>query len=110
MSPVVEVARAAKEAAAAVATLPTEVKNAALRAMAAAVRRDEAHLVGVSAAEAARAKAAGHPAAFLDRLTLTPGRVRAMAEGLEAVAGLPDPVGEITGMRRRPNGLLVGRM
>lgn len=110
MSPVVEVARAAKEAAAAVATLPTELKNAALRAMAAAVRRDEAHLVGVSAAEAARAKAAGHPAAFLDRLTLTPGRIRAMAEGLEAVAALPDPVGEITGMRRRPNGLLVGRM
>ncbi|MBI3002807.1 MAG: glutamate-5-semialdehyde dehydrogenase [candidate division NC10 bacterium] len=110
MSPVVEVARAAKEAAAAVATLPTELKNAALRAMAAAVRRDGAHLVGVSAAEAARAKAAGHPAAFLDRLTLTPGRIRAMAEGLEAVAGLPDPVGEITGMRRRPNGLLVGRM
>jgi glutamate-5-semialdehyde dehydrogenase len=64
----------------------------------------------VNASEVAQARAAGRPAAFLDRLTLTPGRIRAMAEGLEAVAALPDPVGEITGMWRRPSSLLVGRM
>ncbi len=110
MSLVLEVARAAKEAAAALATLPTGVKNGALVGMAGALRRQEAMLLGVNAAEVARARAAGHPAAFLDRLTLTPGRVRAMAEGLEAVAALPDPVGEVTGMWRRPSGLLVGRM
>ncbi|HEU5394769.1 MAG TPA: glutamate-5-semialdehyde dehydrogenase, partial [Candidatus Methylomirabilis sp.] len=110
MSLVLEVARAAKEAATALATLPTGVKNAALLGMAAALRRAEGTLLGVNAAEVARARAAGQLAAFLDRLTLTAGRVRAMADGLEVVAALPDPVGEITGMWRRPNGLLVGRM
>jgi len=110
MSLVLEVARAAKEAAAALATLPSGVKNAALFGMARALRRAEATLLEVNAAEVAKARAAGRGAAFLDRLTLTPGRVRGTAEGLEAVAALPDPVGEITGMWRRPNGLLVGRM
>jgi glutamate-5-semialdehyde dehydrogenase len=110
MSLVLEVARAAKEAAAALATLPSGVKNAALFGMAGALRRAEATLLEVNAAEVAKARAAGRAAAFLDRLTLTPGRVRGTAEGLEVVAALPDPVGEITGMWRRPNGLLVGRM
>ncbi|MGH7362849.1 MAG: glutamate-5-semialdehyde dehydrogenase [Candidatus Methylomirabilales bacterium] len=110
MSLVLEVARAAKEAAAALATLPTEVKNGALLGMAGALRREEGTLLTVNASEVAQARAAGRPAAFLDRLTLTPGRIRAMAEGLEAVAALPDPVGEITGMWRRPSSLLVGRM
>jgi glutamate-5-semialdehyde dehydrogenase len=110
MSLVLEVARAAKEAAAALATLPSGVKNAALFGMAGALRRAEATLLEVNAAEVAKGRAAGRAAAFLDRLTLTPGRVRGTAEGLEVVAALPDPVGEITGMWRRPNGLLVGRM
>jgi len=110
MSLVLGVARAAKEAAAALATLPTGVKNGALLGMASALRREEGTLLTVNAIEVAQARAAGRPAAFLDRLTLTPGRIRAMAEGLEAVAALPDPVGEITGMWRRPSSLLVGRM
>lgn len=110
MSLVLEVARAAKEAAAALAALPTEVKTGALLGMAGALRREEGTLLTVNASEVAQARAAGRPAAFLDRLTLTPGRIRAMAEGLEAVAAFPDPVGEITGMRQRPSGLLVGRM
>jgi glutamate-5-semialdehyde dehydrogenase len=86
------------------------VKNGALLGMASALRREEGTLLTVNASEVAQARAAGRPAAFLDRLTLTPGRIRAMAEGLEAVAALPDPVGEITGMWRRPSSLLVGRM
>ena len=110
MSLVLGVARAAKEAAAALATLPTGVKNGALLGMASALRREEGTLLTVNASEVAQARAAGRPAAFLDRLTLTQGRIRAMAEGLEAVAALPDPVGEITGMWRRPSSLLVGRM
>ena len=110
MSLALEVARAAKEAAAVLATLLSGVKNAALFGMAAALRRAEATLLEVNAAEVAKARAVGRGAAFLDRLTLTPGRLRRTAEGLEAVAALPDPVGEITDMRRRPNGLLVGRM
>jgi glutamate-5-semialdehyde dehydrogenase len=53
---------------------------------------------------------AGHPNAFLDRLQLTEGTLKEMAQGLQEVALLPDPVGEVTGMWLRPNGLQVGRM
>ena len=56
------------------------------------------------------ARADGQAAAFVDRLTLTPTRLAAMARGLRQIADLPDPVGEVTGMWRRPNGLQVGRM
>jgi len=61
--------------------------------MAAAIRRDEAKLAAANAADVAAAKAAGHDAAFVDRLTLTPKTIAAMAEGLEQIAALADPVG-----------------
>ena len=57
-----------------------------------------------------KAKELGLSAAMIDRLTLDTGTIRSMAEGLEEVALLPDPVGEVTGMWKRPNGLQVGRM
>ncbi len=57
-----------------------------------------------------QAEKAGHPRAFLDRLRLTEGTLEEMAQGLQEVARLPDPVGEVTGMWLRPNGLQVGRM
>ncbi len=57
--------------------------------------------------KAARAK--GVEAAMVDRLTLTPKSVSAMAEGLRQIAQLPDPVGEISGMSYRPSGIQVGR-
>ena len=104
------VGAAARAAARELARADTAAKDAALHAMAAAIRRDEAKLLAANAEDVAAAKAAGQDAAFVDRLTLTPGTIAAMAEGLEQIAALPDPVGEITDLRFRPSGIQVGRM
>jgi len=71
-------------------------------------RRDE--LLAANAADLAEAKAEGLDAAMIDRLTLTAKGIEAMAQGLEQVAALPDPVGEITDLKRRPSGIQVGKM
>ncbi|MFO1395788.1 MAG: glutamate-5-semialdehyde dehydrogenase [Burkholderiales bacterium] len=104
------VGAAARAAAREVARADTNAKNHALHAMAAEIRRQEAALVDANAADVAAARAAGHDAAFVDRLTLTPKAIAAMAEGLQQIAALPDPVGEITDLRYRPTGIQVGRM
>jgi glutamate-5-semialdehyde dehydrogenase len=78
--------------------------------MAAAIRRDEAKLLAANAEDVAAARSAGQNTAFVDRLTLTPGTIAAMAEGLEAIAALPDPVGEISDLKFRPSGIQVGKM
>ena len=104
------VGEAARAAARELARADTAAKNAALTAMAAAIRRDEAKLAAANAADVAAAKAAGHDAAFVDRLTLTPKTIAAMAEGLEQIAALADPVGEISDLRFRPSGIQVGMM
>jgi glutamate-5-semialdehyde dehydrogenase len=88
----------------------TKEKNDALAAMAAAIRRERAKLLDANAADVAAAKAAGQDAAFVDRLTLTPKSIEAMAEGLEQIAALPDPVGEISDLKYRPTGIQVGMM
>jgi glutamate-5-semialdehyde dehydrogenase len=95
----------ARDAATMLATAPTARKQAALHAMASSIRASQAQLLAANAADVARAKAAGKPASFLDRLTLTPERIEAMAKGLEDVAGLPDPVGAVMANWQRPNGL-----
>jgi glutamate-5-semialdehyde dehydrogenase len=105
-----DVGASARAAARELARANTGVKNAALRAMADAVTRDESRLLAANAQDVAAAKAAGHDAAFVDRLTLNREVVRAMAEGLEQIAALPDPVGEITDLKYRPSGIQVGRM
>lgn len=110
MRQVEELARQAKEAAGTMALLSSEVKRQALEAMASGVWHHREEILAANAADLQAAKAGGHPAAFLDRLTLTPQRIRTMASGLREVAALPDPVGEVTAMERRPNGLWVGRM
>ena len=104
------VGAAARAAARELARADTAAKDAALHAMAAAIRRDEAKLLAANAEDVAAAKAAGQDAAFVDRLALTPGTIAAMAEGLEQIAALPDPVGEITDLRFRPSGIQVGMM
>jgi glutamate-5-semialdehyde dehydrogenase len=104
------VGAAARTAARELARAGTAAKNAALHAMAAAIRRDVAKLAAANADDVAAARAAGHDAAFVDRLTLTPGTIEAMAEGLEQIAALPDPVGEITDLMFRPSGIQVGMM
>jgi glutamate-5-semialdehyde dehydrogenase len=88
----------------------TAAKNKALLAMAAAIRRDGAKLMAANARDIATAQAGGKDNAFVDRLTLTAKSVESMAAGLEQVAALPDPVGEVSEMRERPTGIKVGRM
>ncbi|HQR12155.1 MAG TPA: glutamate-5-semialdehyde dehydrogenase [Casimicrobiaceae bacterium] len=101
---------AARAAARELARADTAAKDKALRSMADAMRRDEARLLAANAQDVAAAKAEGMDAAFVDRLTLNSDAVAAMADGLDQIATLPDPVGEITDMRYRPSGIQVGRM
>ena len=105
-----QVGRAAREASRATARASTVAKNAALLAMAAALRERCDGLLAANAADLEQARADGLDAAMLDRLTLSAQGVEAMALGLEQVAALPDPVGEITDLKRRPSGIQVGRM
>ncbi len=104
------VGRTAREASRAVAAAETRAKNAALLAMAAAIRRDAEKLLAANAEDVAAAQAAGLDAALLDRLSLNEKTVAGMAEGLEQIAALPDPVGGISDMNYRPSGIQVGKM
>ena len=105
---IAKLARAARDAAAALARVDTHTKAAAVRAAAAAIRT---YAPAILAANTADMAAAAHlDAAMLDRLELTPERVAAMAAGLEVVAGLDDPVGRIIDTWERPNGLRFERV
>ncbi len=101
---------AARAAAAKLALATTEAKNAALIAMAAALRNSGDAILAANAEDVEAARQAGRPGAFVDRLTLTPARIEAMAKGLEDIAALPDPVGEVMASWTRPNGLVVERV
>ena len=105
-----ELAMAARPAARTLAVVSSEVKDRALAAMADVLWSNRASILSANAHDLAEAKAERHPTAFLDRLALDDSRVEKMVAGVRQVASLPDPVGEITGMWRRPNGLLIGRM
>jgi glutamate-5-semialdehyde dehydrogenase len=104
------VGRQAREASRQMARADSQAKNAALRAIAAAIRRECGTLVAANREDLAAAHAAGLEPALLDRLTLSAPGVAAMAEGVEQVAALPDPVGEMTDFKRRPSGITVGKM
>ncbi|MBL8480819.1 MAG: glutamate-5-semialdehyde dehydrogenase [Rhodocyclaceae bacterium] len=100
----------ARAAARELATASTGAKNAALMAMAAAVRARAQVILDANSADLAAAQATGLDDAMLDRLTLSAKGVEQMALGLEQVAALPDPVGEMGEFKRRPSGILVGKM
>ncbi|MFM9148051.1 MAG: gamma-glutamyl-phosphate reductase, partial [Verrucomicrobiota bacterium] len=87
-------ARAAKKAARPVALAPAATRDLALRAAAAALRRDEAAVLSANAEDLAAARAKGLAEAMVDRLRLDHGRLEAIAKACEEVADLPDPVGE----------------
>jgi glutamate-5-semialdehyde dehydrogenase len=103
-------ARAAREGARALALCSTRVKNDALLQMARGLEEKAASLIDVNRTDVERARASGHPRAFLDRLTLTEGRIEEMAAGLRQIAALPDPVGSVVETWRRPNGLEISRV
>ena len=100
----------ARTAARALAGASSAAKDAALRAAATRLRRDTEAILAANRTDVERAKAGGDSAAFVDRLTLTPARIDAMARGLEEIAALPDPVGETIAAWRRPNGLDIAQV
>ncbi len=102
--------RRARAASRQMAKADTNAKNRALLAIAAAIRRDEAKLLAANGEDLAAARTAGLEPAMVDRLTLSPKTVATMAEGLEQIASLPDPIGEMTDLRFRPSGIQVGHM
>ena len=105
-----KIAQDAKTASQALASLSSAVKNELLECMAKALLDHSEELNEANEKDLAAARKEGLAPAMIDRLTLDAHRIRAMADGLREVAGLPDPVGEVTGMWRRPNNLQVGRM
>src|SRR5450631_3634060 len=105
-----EVGERARGASRALARADKSAKDGALLAIARAVRRDEAKLLAANARDVGAAKASGCDAAFIDRLTLSAKSIATMADGLEQIATLRDPVGEISELRYRPTGIQVGKM
>jgi glutamate-5-semialdehyde dehydrogenase len=105
-----DVGERARAAARVLARASTQAKNDALVAIAAAVERDAERLLAANAEDVAGARAGGEDAPFVDRLSLKPASVTAMADGLRQIAALPDPVGEMSELRYRPTGIQVGRM
>ncbi|MEU5269602.1 glutamate-5-semialdehyde dehydrogenase [Streptomyces hygroscopicus] len=104
-SPVLQAAYRARAAAADLAPLPRAVKDDALLAMADALEVRTKEIVEANAADVARAREAGTSEAVIDRLTLTPERVRAIASDVRDVVALPDPVGEVVRGSTLPNGI-----
>ncbi|HUK56372.1 MAG TPA: glutamate-5-semialdehyde dehydrogenase [Nitrospiria bacterium] len=107
---VTEKARGAKTAARKLAAVSSTVKNTALLKMADALVDQASALLSANAKDLQEADRRGLPGAMVDRLTLNTKRIGEMAAGLHDVATLPDPVGEVIKMVRRPNGMQVGRV
>ncbi len=100
----------ARAAARILANAPAQEKNRALVAAAGILRERSAEILGANARDLADGRAKGLSLALMDRLTLTPARIEAMARGLEEVAALPDPVGRVLATFTRPNGLAIERV
>ncbi|MDO4170459.1 MAG: glutamate-5-semialdehyde dehydrogenase [Lachnospiraceae bacterium] len=99
----------AKQAAALLAIAGVDEKNKALLAVANALEDKKEYLIKENQQDIENAKANGMSEALIDRLALTDERVAGMAEGIRQVAVLDDPIGEVTDMKKRPNGLLIGK-
>ena len=104
------IGQAARKASRTMAKADTASKNRALTLIAQAIRRDAALLSAANQQDLAAARATGLAEAMLDRLTLSDKAIATMAEGLEQIAALPDPIGEISDMKFRPTGIQVGQM
>jgi glutamate-5-semialdehyde dehydrogenase len=109
-SEIIEMARKAKAAAAVLSRISTTVKNQALLDMAEELSKQKEVLIEENRKDLEYARTLGLSAAMLDRLTLKEATIEGITGGLREVAALPDPVGKVTSMWKRPNGLLVGKM
>lgn len=105
-----ELGRKAKEAARYLMLASTDQKNRALQKMAGALAAKSEAILGANQIDMDEGRRKGLSTTLLDRLMLSPKRIEEMAEGLLALAALPDPVGEVVEMHRRPNGLEVGKI
>ncbi|MDH5476953.1 MAG: gamma-glutamyl-phosphate reductase, partial [Nitrospinota bacterium] len=99
----------ARDAGRKVALLSTERKNAILLRMADELETQKEAIQQANARDMEAGRAAGLSSAVLDRLLLDDKRIKGMADGVRDIAQLPDPVGEVSDMRRRPSGITVGR-
>ncbi|MDE0031688.1 MAG: glutamate-5-semialdehyde dehydrogenase [Deltaproteobacteria bacterium] len=106
----IAIGQRARDAAGALANLSTDLKNEALVAMADGIEARQDFLLAENAKDVAGAKKKGISKAVIDRLTLNPQRVAAMAAAIRDIVGLPDPVRQVTRQWQRPNGLEVGKM
>ncbi|NQT46380.1 MAG: glutamate-5-semialdehyde dehydrogenase [Candidatus Omnitrophica bacterium] len=107
---VVRVAQEAKRASAELALLSTQAKRKALLLMAKGLLKDTSSIKRANARDIKDAEAKGFSGALIDRLRLTDSRIKDMAQSLKAITSLKDPVGSIGEWRKRPNGLLIGKM
>ncbi|GHS86308.1 gamma-glutamyl phosphate reductase [Synergistales bacterium] len=105
-----EMGRLARTAARELAVTPTETKNAALRAMASAIRKSEPEILKQNKLDLDDGRVAGLTSALLDRLALTGARIESMAVGLEEIASFRDPIGECLGMWNGDKGIRIGRV
>jgi glutamate-5-semialdehyde dehydrogenase len=105
-----QLGQGARAASRMMAKADTGTKNRALLIIAAAIRREKEALLAANRADMETARAAGLDAAMLDRLALSEKSIATMAEGLEQIAALPDPIGEISDLKYRPSGIQVGKM
>src|SRR5688572_11751387 len=110
MENILKLAQRAKSSAAALSTLPTRVKNEALKAMAAAVLAEKKSILRENAKDVAAARARGVAPALLSRLELTDKKITGIADSLRSIAKLPDPVGRRISHARRPNGLVIDKV
>jgi glutamate-5-semialdehyde dehydrogenase len=107
---VLDIARRARLAARELARISTADKNEALKLIANNLRARTEFILERNSSDVERAREASLSAAMVDRLTLTEGRIEAMALGVNEIASLPDPVGRVLSMSKRPNGLRVGKV
>ena len=110
MTDIERLADRAKKASREIANLPEEEKNAALRAISAALRASTDVILAANAEDMAAAEKAGTSPAMLDRLKLTASRIEGMADGVDQVAALPDPTGRLLERTVRPNGLVIEKV
>ena len=110
MTALTEMGQRAKDAAAVLTKVSSEQKNKALLEAAKALRQSADTILAANAQDLQRGRENGMSEALLDRLMVNPARIDAMAEGLEQIVTLDDPIGEILSMKKRPNGLMIGQM
>lgn len=107
---VLKIAQRAKLSLRELSLIPTEVKNKILKEMAFTLRKNEKYLIEENAKDVSLVEEKNFSSSFIDRLRLNEKRIEEMAESLEEIAKLPDPVGEIIDIWRRPNGLIIAKM